>query len=184
VERIGGPPVKPYQPPGIWEEATFGKMNYAQDHGENLYRRSLYTFWRRIVGPTMFFDSAKRQTCSVRPSHTNTPLHALITLNDVTYVEAARVMAQRIMRDSENSTSRLETAFRLATSRNPDGKETQILQSRLAALMQQYSQTPDEAKSLIQTGEFARDETLDPVEHAAYTNICLLLLNLDEALTK
>ena len=90
VDTIGGPPVKPYQPEGIWEEATFGKIRYIQDHGEALYRRTLYTFWRRIVGPTMLFDNSPRQTCSVKASQTNTPLHALTTLNDITYMEAAR----------------------------------------------------------------------------------------------
>ena len=93
--KPGGPPVKPYQPPGIWEEATFGNKRYQQDTGESLYRRSLYVFWRRIVGPTMFFDGANRQTCSVKTVITNTPLHALATLNDTTYVEAARALAQR-----------------------------------------------------------------------------------------
>ena len=82
-DQIGGPSVKPYQPEGIWEEATFGKKSYKQDHGDALYRRSLYTFWRRIVGPTMFFDNTSRQTCYVRAIRTNTPLHALTTLNDV-----------------------------------------------------------------------------------------------------
>src|SRR5439155_23775396 len=85
VEKLGGPPVKPYQPPGVWEDATFGQIRYEQDHGEALYRRSLYTFWRRIVGPTEFFDSASRQTCSVRSSRTNTPLHAFTTMNDPTF---------------------------------------------------------------------------------------------------
>ena len=90
VAKLGGPPVKGYQPDGVWEEATFGGKRYVQDHGEALYRRSLYTFWRRIVGPTMFFDNAARQVCTVNVFRTNTPLHALLTLNDVTYVEAAR----------------------------------------------------------------------------------------------
>src|SRR5262249_32473406 len=97
VGTIGGPPVKPYQPAGIWEEATFGTKRYQQDKGEALYRRSVYTFWRRIVGPTLFFDTAARQTCTVKQTRTNTPLHALTTLNDVTFVEAARVMAERVL---------------------------------------------------------------------------------------
>ena len=104
VKKLGGPPVKPYQPPGIWGDATFGKIRYKQDKGENLYRRSMYIFWRRIVGPTMFFDGSKRQTCDVKPTRTNTPLHALTTLNDVTYVEAARVMAQRVMKEGRQHT--------------------------------------------------------------------------------
>lgn len=93
--------MNPYQPSGVWAEATFGNKKYDQGHGEDLYRRSLYTFWRRIVGPTVFFDAAKRQTCSVKEARTNTPLHALTTLNDITYVEAARAMAQRVLQDDE-----------------------------------------------------------------------------------
>src|SRR5262245_63962059 len=88
VRKLGGPPVKPYQPSGVWEEATFGNKRYTPDKGEGLYRRSVYTFWRRIIGPTMFFDAGARQTCTVKQGRTNTPLHALATLNDTTYVEA------------------------------------------------------------------------------------------------
>ena len=117
--KIGGPAVKPYQPAGIWAEATFGKIKYSQDTGANLYRRSLYTFWRRIVGPTMFFDEAKRQTCEVKPTRTNTPLHALTTLNETLFFEAARSMAQRVLLHSDEDNKRLEFAFRLATSRYP-----------------------------------------------------------------
>ena len=105
VENFGGPPVKPYQPAGIWEEATFGKKTYVQDHGEALYRRSLYIFWRRIVGPTMFFDTAARQTCTIKTLRTNTPLHALTTLNDVTFVEAARVLAEQAMKHGGATTA-------------------------------------------------------------------------------
>jgi hypothetical protein len=96
-EQLGGPSVKPYQPEGIWEEATFGKKSYVQDHGDALYRRTLYTFWRRIVGPTMLFDNAARQVCAVKTTRTNTPLQALVTLNDITFVEAARALAQRVL---------------------------------------------------------------------------------------
>src|SRR5438876_7092077 len=113
VEKIGGAAVMPYQPEGIWEEATFGKKSYKQDHGAALYRRSLYTFWRRIVGPTMFFDNASRQTCYVRAIRTNTPLHALTTLNDVQYVEAARALAQRVLLAQDDDAARLDLAFRL-----------------------------------------------------------------------
>src|SRR5262245_52314216 len=97
VRKLGGPPVKPYQPAGVWEEATFGTKKYQQDKGEALYRRSVYTFWRRIVGPTMLFDAAARQVCTVKQVRTNTPLHALVVLNDPTYVEAARALAQRVL---------------------------------------------------------------------------------------
>jgi len=184
VEKTGGPPVRPYQPPGIWEEATFGKISYQQDHGENLYRRSLYTFWRRIVGPTMFFDSASRQNCTVKAQRTNTPLHALATLNDITYVEAARALAERVMLAAPKADARIETAFRLATSRKPTGAEKKILLRRLHALQSQYAADPDAAFKLLQVGESKRNEKLDAVEHAAYTGVCSLVLNLDETITK
>ena len=136
VEKAGGPSVMSYQPEGIWEEATFGKKTYKQDHGDALHRRSLYTFWRRIVGPPMFFDNASRQTCSVRTLRTNTPLHALATLNDVTYTEAARVMAERVLhfkRDDEAAA--LDFAFRLVTSRAAVRRRSaQVLRTSLTRL--------------------------------------------------
>jgi hypothetical protein len=207
VNKSSGPSVNPYQPSGVWAEATFGNKKYDQGHGEDLYRRSLYTFWRRIVGPTVFFDAAKRQTCSVKEARTNTPLHALTTLNDITYVEAARAMAQRVLRDDgvgslfrpvdspmETPTSekdsrpltarRIETAFRLATSRSPSPVELELLANRLSTFEQHYRQAPEDAAKLLSIGESPRDETLDVIEHAAYTGLCSLILNLDEALTK
>src|SRR5207249_4638505 len=98
VEKLGGPSVKPYQPPGLWKELT-GAEDYVQDHGEGLYRRSMYTFWKRTVAPPamMAFDAAGRETCIVRETRTNTPLHALVLMNNVTFVEAARVLAQRVL---------------------------------------------------------------------------------------
>src|SRR5262249_3155935 len=124
VNRIGGAPVKGYQPSGIWEEATFGQIKYQQDHGENLYRRSLYQFWRRIVAPTVFFDVASRQTCVVNVDRTNTPLQALTLMNDVTYVEAARVLAQRLLLPKEQTdAARLASAFRRCTGREPGADE-------------------------------------------------------------
>src|SRR5437773_7807934 len=128
VEKVGGPPVKPYQPSGVWEDATFGQIKYQQDHGDALYRRSLYTFWRRIVGPTEFFDSAARQTCSVRPSRTNTPLHAFTTMNDPTFVEAARALAQRVMTTAGDSDrDRIALAYRLVLARRPSEQASTIL---------------------------------------------------------
>ena len=184
VERQGGPPVNPYQPAGVWSEATFGKKKYQQGKGEDLYRRSMYTFWRRIVGPTMFFDEAKRQTCSVKPGRTNTPLHALTAMNDVTYVEAARVLAQRVMKSSDQDPVCVETAFRLATSRRPTEAESGILLARLEQLKSQYAAAPEQAKELLAVGDSARDDELDAIEHAAYAGLCSLVLNLDESLTK
>ncbi len=184
VDRRGGPPVKPYQPPGVWKEATFGKIAYEQGAGEALYRRTLYTFWRRIVGPTTLFDNAARQTCSVTSPRTNTPLHALITLNDITYVEAARNMAERVMLERLSDPERIEMAFRLATARRPSDREQAVLQQRLDTLRTQYREDPEEARRLLGVGESDRDPTLDAVEHAAFTGLCSLILNLDETLSK
>ena len=182
--QTGGPSVRPYQPSGIWEEATFGKKTYVQDHGEALYRRSLYVFWRRIVGPTTFFDSGSRQVCTVKVPITNTPMHALVTLNDPAYVEASRVMAQRVLAGQGDDSIRLARAFRLAAARPPTAAEAGILAGRLAALRAQFSSDPAGAELLAAAGEAARAPGLDPVEHAAWTALCSLLLNLDEVLSK
>jgi hypothetical protein len=132
----------------------------------------------------MFFDESPRQTCSVRTTLTNTPLHALTTLNDVTYLEAARVLAERVMQVSDQEATRVETAFRLATSRRPTEQESQILLSRLAALRMQYAADPDQATQLLEVGDSERDAALDAIEHAAFTGLCSLILNLDESLSK
>jgi hypothetical protein len=186
VENVGGPPVKGYQPPGIWEDATFGQIRYEQDHGEALYRRSLYTFWRRIVAPPMFFDSANRQNCSVKSVNTNTPLHALVTLNDVTFAEASRAWAQRMLLVDEESTDtkRLQTMWRSATGRVALDHELAILEARLNKLRAYYSVHVDEAMGLIQVGESKANPKLDTGELAAWTCIASIVLNLDETLSK
>ena len=121
--QIGGPPVYPYQPAGVWAEATFGKNKYRQDTGAALSRRSLYVFWRRIVGPTMFFDTAKRQVCEVQPLRTNTPLHALTTLNDTTYVEAARALAANVLSREPHDDQRFKRIYRSVLGRTPSVAE-------------------------------------------------------------
>jgi hypothetical protein len=184
VEKRGGPAVKPYQPEGIWEEATFGKKAYKQDHGAALYRRSLYVFWRRIVGPTTFFDAGARQVCTVKVARTNTPLHALVTLNDPAFVEAARVMAQGVSVAADTDAARLEYVCEVLLARRPTAKEKSILLSRLETLRAQFTADPAAALQLAAVGEAARPETLDPVEHAAWTALCSLIMNLDEALSK
>jgi hypothetical protein len=177
--------VKPYQPAGVWEEATFGNKRYQQDRGEALYRRSVYTFWRRIVGPTELFDSAARQTCVVKPARTNTPLHALTTLNDVTYVEAARALAQRVLMTAGPAPgARVELAFRLVLARRPSAEEKRVLLASVARARREFAADPAAAKKLLGVGESKRDERLDPVEHAAYAALCTAILNLDEALMK
>ncbi|MBL9201101.1 MAG: PSD1 domain-containing protein [Opitutaceae bacterium] len=183
-ETMGGPSVRPYQPAGIWEEATFGKKSYQQDHGDALYRRSLYVFWRRIVGPTSFFDAGARQVCTVKVARTNTPLHALVTLNDPAFVEAARVMAQRALTGAARTDSaRLDAVFRTATSRLPTREEKTILTTRLALLRGQFAAAPEEAHQLAGAGEFERAEGVPVIEHAAWTSLCSLILNLDEVLS-
>ncbi|WP_439625734.1 PSD1 and planctomycete cytochrome C domain-containing protein [Gemmata sp.] len=182
---LGGPPVKPYQPAGIWEEATFGNKRYQQDAGAALYRRSLYVFWRRIVGPTMFFDAASRQTCSVKNTTTNTPLHALATLNDPTYVEAARALAQLAMEQAgATDAERAAFAFRRATCRKPTDAQVKILAAAVEKQRSIFAADKPAAVKLLRTGESPRNEKLDPTDHAALTVVCLTLLNLDEVLNK
>ncbi len=184
VESTGGPAVQPYQPPGIWEEMSFGKNRYFQDHGDKLYRRSLYTFWRRSVAPTHFFDVPARQVCGVKINRTSTPLHALITLNDVTYVEAARVLASRLA-DEPDETKRITRLFRAATSRSPESLELAALQRALDNARTHYSASPQDAEKIITAGEAPLESAgLTAIDHAAWTTLCLTVLNLDETLTQ
>ncbi len=184
VDSLGGKPVKPYQPEGIWSEATFGKTIYNQDKGDGLYRRSLYTFWRRIVGPTFLFDNSSRQVCTVKTLNTNTPLHALTTLNDITYIEASRVLAERTLTAELKDIDRINYAFQWITSRKPRPDELTILQNRLGQLRITFSGNTEEAKKLTSIGEYRKNEELDLTDHAAYTVLSSLLLNLDETITR
>ena len=185
VEKQGGPPVKGYQPAGIWEEATFGAIRYQQETGEALYRRSLYQFWRRIVGPTIFFDVATRQSCQVKVARTNTPLQALVTLNDVTYVEEARSLAQQMLLGSgADDAARLTEAFRRCTCRSPKPQELALLTKRLQTVREAFSKDEAAAKKLIAVGDSKANEKLNPADLAAYTSVITLLLNLDETITK
>ena len=195
VERVGGPPVKPYQPAGVWLDFSLGKIDYEQNHGAALYRRSLYTFWRRSVGPTMFFDVSPRQACTVRPSLTNTPLHALTLLNDITYVEAARQLAGRVLRvdqtpipsregRGEGDAARVSRVFRMATARQPRPPETAVLLASLKRARDHFRAHPEAVEKLLKTGESPNDDKLDPMELAAYTSVMNVVLNLDEVLTK
>jgi len=187
----GGPAVNSYQPQGVWEEASFGKKKYQQDTGEKLYRRSLYTYWRRIIAPTMFFDNASRQTCTVKASRTNTPLHALQTLNNTTYVEAARVLAQTILQqesldvDPEQvDASRIDKIMHRILARAASVPERKILLRGLNRTRQQLAAGSADAIALLSVGDSPRDETLDPRELAAWSNLCLAILNLDETLNR
>lgn len=183
---IGGPPVNTYQPAGVWEEATFGKKKYQQGSGASLYRRSLYIFWRRIIAPTMFFDNASRQSCTVKTLRTNTPLHALLTFNETAYVEAARTLAEKLLTDVSLPTTedRIERAFFCVLGRQPSTQEVRVLQRGLRRSTEQYTANLDAAKKLLTVGDSVRDATLDHAVHAAWTSACLMLLNMDETLNR
>jgi len=186
VEKIGGPSVKPYQPPGLWKELS-GGADYKPDTGEGLYRRSLYTYWKRAVPPPMMmnFDAAGREACVVRQSRTNTPLQALDLMNDVTFVEASRVLAERMMMEGGSTPEeRITYGFRLATARRPKPPERKILIEGFHHHLDTYRTDRAAALKLVSQGEFPRDEKLDPSDLAAYTTIASLLLNFDETVTK
>ena len=185
VEQLGGPPVKPYQPAGIWEDFSFDKIKYTQDHGAKLYRRSLYVFWRRSVGPTTMFDTATRQVCQVRVPRTNTPLHSLVLLNDPAYVEAARVLGERAIREGGSTPQeRITFMFLALTSRKPNEREAALLQKSLERVQRQFASDRPAAEKLVTVGEYPRDASIDVVEHASYAALANMLLNLDEVLNK
>lgn len=188
--EIGGHGVKPYQPGGIWEAVGYTTSNtakYSQDHGEALYRRSLYTFWKRTAPPPSMttFDAPSREKCCARRERTNTPLQALLTMNDTEYFEAARHLGYRMLREcGTTDADRLRNGFRLVTAREPDEKEAAILTETLQAERAQYKSDADAAKKAISVGESPVPEDVPAPELAAYTMIANLLLNLDEAVTK
>ena len=185
-EKIGGPSVKPYQPEGLWKEIA-SETKYEQAKGAELYRRSLYTFWKRTVTPPLMatFDASPREICVVRETRTSTPLQALALMNDVTFVEAARVFAQRMIREGgEKPEDRIRFAFYHATSRSPNGAELKILRAGLARHLDFYRQDAKAAKALIAIGEAPMPNGLNAPELAAYTVMAGLILNLDEVITK
>lgn len=185
VERIGGPSVKPYQPAGLWKELS--GQDYVQDKGEKLYRRSLYTFWKRSSPPPsqMNFDAAGRETCIVRENRTNTPLQALDLMNDVTYLEASRKLAQRVMKERRTGPeARIDLAFRLTVARRPNPRELSVLQEALSTYLSEYKSDPEAARKYLSQGDSPRDEELNVSELAAYSALASLILNLDETITK
>jgi mono/diheme cytochrome c family protein len=189
--EIGGPSVLPYQPKGLWEEMAFGEgfsaQSYEQSHGKDLYRRGMYTFWKRTVPPASLatFDAPDREKCAVRRALTNTPLQALVLMNDTTYVEAARALAQRaLLEGGKNEKSRIEYAFRLATARKPTGKEAGVLRRLLKGQRAEFGRDRQAAIKLISVGESERDKRLDPSELAAWTTVASAIFNLDETITK
>ena len=185
VPKIGGNPVNTYQPEGVWEEASFGKKRYSRDNGENLYRRGLYTFWRRIIAPPAFFDNSNRSTCNVKPFLTNTPLHALYMFNDVTFVEASRALAEMaITSTNDNDLDRLNFIFKRLLARPPIASEQEILLKALNRSRQSYTKDPGLASQFLSVGEKPINDKINQVEHAAWTATSLAVMNLDEAVTK
>jgi mono/diheme cytochrome c family protein len=187
--KIGGPSVKPYQPAGLWQELAggAGQGAYQQDTGENLHRRSLYTFRKRTVPhpTTSTFDAPTWEYCTARRSRTDTPLQALALLNDETYVEAARGLAQRMMREGGgDAQSRLRYGFRLATGRQPEAKEFQRLSAAYERYFAGFRREPASAQTLLNVGELRADAKLDKAELASFATVASILLNLDETITR
>ena len=198
VPEMGGPGVNPYQPPGLWEAVGYTDSNtaqFTQDHGDDLYRRSLYTFWKRTSPPPGLstFDAPTRESCTVRRSRTNTPLQALTLMNDVQFVEASRHLAARMMGGAdvpaggtadERLVARLTRGVRVVLGRAPAPDELDVLSAAYRRLLADFRTDPAAAEKLLSVGESPREPGLDPAEHAAFTMVANLLLNLDEAVTK
>lgn len=187
VERWGGPSVKPYQPEGLWEDVSVERRyKYEPARGEGLYRRSLYTYWKRTCPPPGMtaFDAPDREFCVIRRARTNTPLQALVLLNDATYVEAARCLAQRALREGSDFDARLEALMQRVLSRSPRPLERQVLADVERAALARFASHPDDASKLLAVGESPRDPSLDSTQLAAWTAVASVVLNLDESLTK
>ncbi len=193
-KRVGGASVSPYQPAGLWEELmaradgkNWTAQEYLQSHGPDLYRRTMYTFWKRTCPPPslMTFDAPDRETCTVRRSRTNTPLQALVLLNDPTYVEASRKLAERILLEGGASVeNRLTFAFRTVLSRPPRPQELSVLKNIYTQQLEKFRQNETAALKLLKVGESPRNEQLDVAELATWATISSVLLNLDETVTK
>jgi hypothetical protein len=184
VERLGGPSTKPYQPDGLWNDLA--GVDYVQDHGERLYRRGFYVFMKRTVAPPVLltFDASGRETCVVRETRTNTPLQALLLLNETGFVEAARALAERAMHGADSPEGRVEFAFRLVTARRPSAAELATLVDGWRRHLAHYRGDGQAALAAVHVGESRPDPSLDVAELAAYSAVAGVLLNLDETVTK
>jgi hypothetical protein len=186
VEKVGGPSVKPYQPPGLWQELASGG-GYVQDKGDALYRRSLYTYWKRTVTPPFManFDSPNREVCTVYENRTNTPLQALNLMNDVAFLEASRKLAERMMLEGgAGPERRIDYGFELLLSRPTRPKERQILLKALEDAAQSYKTRGSAAEELLRQGDSKSSSKLDTRDLAAYTVVASLMMNMDAAVTK
>lgn len=186
VNKVGGPSVKPYQPAGLWQELS-GGGGYKEDKGEGLYRRSLYTYWKRTVAPPMMvnFDAPTREGCIVRESRTNTPLQALNLMNDVAFLEAARKIGERMMREGgPDADSRVAFGWRLVLARAPKSVEKVSILRAYDRFLARFKRDLASAEAYLKQGESPRDPNLDPAELAAAASVASLILNLDETVTK
>ena len=188
-DEIGGPSIKPYQPKGIWESSTSGRgqlARYVQDHDEKLYRRGMYTFIKRTVPPPsmLTFDGANRDQCEVKRVRTNTPLQALVLLNDPQVLEAARVLAEKLEIEKISEEQRIEKAFRLIICRKAVEKEKQILFDYYKKEKDRFSQTPAKAESFLKTGEYKHEQNVNKAEGAALMQVVHTIYNMEEAITK
>jgi hypothetical protein len=188
VERIGGPSVKPYQPPGLWEAVSYnGEQTYEVDPGDDRRRRGLYTYWKRQAPPPnmLAFDGPTREVCTIRRARTNTPLQALVLLNDPVFVEAAHGLAMRIVREGPADVAgRVSFAFRSATGRDPTNGEADQLRRLYERQRVEYGRRAADAAAVLATGETPVDDELDRSELAAWTAVAGVLLNLDEVVTQ
>jgi hypothetical protein len=191
AEKIGGPSVRPYQPESLYKgivvDAPYPSTTWELGKGDELYRRSLYTFWKRTVPhPAMLtFDSPDREFCSARRSRTNTPLQALVLWNETGYLESSRKLGERMLKEGgADDTSRATFAFRLATGRMPRAEESAVLIRTYAKLRADFSARPDDAAKLIKVGVSVPDPALSAVELAAAAGVANLILTLDETITK
>jgi hypothetical protein len=187
--KMGGPSVKPYQPEGLWEQlsAFQGQKLFERSKGEDLWRRSVYSYWKRTVPPPSLtiFDAPTREACVVRRQMSSTPLQALALLNDEMYVETARKFAERIIKEGGATPSqRLFWAVRAATSRRASGTEVRILEHGLQRRLGQYRADPAAAQKLLRAGEAPVNKTISPTLLAAYTTTASVILNLDEVITR
>ena len=188
VRKIGGESVKPYQPKGLWRELTTNYANeYVQDTGEKLYRRSLYTIWKRSSPPPAMinFDASDKYMCIIKRQNTNTPLQALVLMNDPQYIEASRVLAEKMLtHGGEKTIDQLKFGFKAITSRNPEKAELEIIKELYLSELEGFEKAPQDADSLLQVGEYKNDKTLSKEKLAALTLVNSTLLNYDEAIYK
>ena len=185
VEKIGGPSVKPYMPPRIWK--SISNATYKQDKGDKLYRRSMYTYWRRTVPPPtmMTLNAAAREVCIVRNDQTTTPLQALTMMNNIAFVEAARFLAERVLKPQKlTPAARISRAFRMVTSREPSPDELKRLMGDFRFYLADFKKRPAAAKQLLSVGEKKADPKLPVFQLASYALVANTILNLDEAITQ